>query len=176
MCLKTQSHGGRSCNCWGYRRRGHRDIVALLVKIDTVDVNHRDRYGRTALMRACKPGFEQIVAVHIEEGFCNIEATNTKGRHAVLCSVLELTYSNGHSAERGSIDREHLRSELPRALALRCQSEFRAYGSASPSLGATHRREGRPWHYTSYVDDLAFPSQCCRVPAEGRSLHDAHRQ
>ena len=40
---------------------GHLDIVQLLLEKNSIDVNYKDKYGRTALLRASKNGNLDIV-------------------------------------------------------------------------------------------------------------------
>lgn len=69
---------------------GHRKVIDRLVELGA-DVNHRDRNGKTPLMKACIRGFSEIVEHLVVKHGATLEERDTDGRTAVHEATV-----NGH--------------------------------------------------------------------------------
>jgi hypothetical protein len=58
----------------------------MLLKVDTIDVNIRDKEGRTALMIACANGHDNIVEMMLKVDTIDVNIRAKEGRTALMCA------------------------------------------------------------------------------------------
>jgi hypothetical protein len=70
-------------------RRGHKDIVELLLEQENIDINAKDNYGNTALMWAAYRGHKDIAEMLLEQENIDINAKDNNGSTALISAAQE---------------------------------------------------------------------------------------
>jgi ankyrin repeat protein len=67
-------------------KRGHKEIVQMLLQDKNIRLNQHDRYGCTALIEASKRGHKEIVQMLLQDKNININKQNENGSTALMCA------------------------------------------------------------------------------------------
>ena len=81
--------------CYGWTalmwasRKGHKDIIEILLLNEETNINQQDKDGKTALMNAASRGHKEIVDLLLAAK-ANIKIANNKGRIVFVILLLQL--------------------------------------------------------------------------------------